>query len=149
MKYICLYLADLNDNPPKFGNDTLVFHYPENQPENSKVGTVVVTDPDVGKNSHVTFQLLDSGDAHLFYIGGDSSSGDRGSCDIYSRSEFDYEVDRREYQLLLRAESEPLRSDVVVIIKITDVNDNVPTMEDFEIIFNNSRTYWSTACFGT
>ena len=130
---VAVQILDLNDNPPKFPNDTLVFLFPENQPENSKVGTVTVTDPDLGKHSHVQFKLLETGDSNLFYIG--ESTG--GSTNIYSKSELDYEVDRREYQLLLRAESEPLRSDVVVLVKITDVNDNVPNMENFEIIFNN------------
>ena len=130
---VAVQVLDLNDNPPKFPNDTLVFLYPENQPADSKVGTVVVTDPDLGQHAAVAFQLLETSDAQHFYI--DASSA--GSTDIYSKSEFDYEVDRREYQLLLRAESTPLRSDVVVLIKITDVNDNYPTMENFEIVFNN------------
>jgi hypothetical protein len=127
-------VLDLNDNPPFFSNDTLVFNFPENQPSGSKVGTIYVTDPDIGANSEVRFKLLNTtADAQYFFIDDSSSSG---STVLYTRKEFDYEVDRRDYNLLLRAESEPLRTDVVVIVQLADVNDNYPIIADFEIIFN-------------
>ena len=136
MVKVAIQILDLNDNPPKFKNDTLVFNFPENLPSGSKVGTVHVSDPDIGKNSLVHFTMLETGeDSKYFFIDDATSNGN--TVAIFSKREFDYEVDRRDYQLLLRAESSPLRSDVVVKIKLTDVNDNYPTMEDFDIIFNN------------
>lgn len=127
-------VLDLNDNPPRFPNDTLVFRFPENLPSGSKVGTIYVTDPDLGKNSDVRFRLLNTtSDEQYFFIDDSSTSG---STVLYTRREFDYEVDRKEYQLLLRAESDPLRTDVVVIVQLADVNDNYPTIQDFDIVFN-------------
>lgn len=127
-------ILDLNDNPPFFNNDTLIFNLPENLPSGSKVGTIYVTDPDVGANSEVRFKLLNSTvDAQYFFIDDSSSAG---STVLYTRKEFDYEVDRREYTLLLRAESEPLRTDAVVLVQLADVNDNHPIIQDFDIIFN-------------
>ena len=109
-------LLDLNDNPPYFANDTLVYNLPENLPSGSKVGTIYVKDPDIGANSEVRFKLLNTtADAQYFFIDDSSSSG---STVLYTRKEFDYEVDRRDYNLLLRAESEPLRTDVVVIVQL-------------------------------
>ena len=136
MVKVSIQVLDLNDNPPKFENDTLVFNFPENLPSGSKVGTVYVTDPDIGKNSQVKFKMLEAGeDSKYFFIDDATSNGN--TVAIFSRREFDYEVDRRNYQLVLRAESSNLRSDVVVKIKLTDVNDNYPIMKDFDIIFNN------------
>ena len=127
-------ILDLNDNPPIFSDDTIVFSFPENLPSGSKVGTIHVTDPDIGSNSEVRFRLLNSTlDEQFFFIDDSSSSG---STVLYTRKEFDYEVDRREYQLQLRAESDPLRTDVLVIVKLADVNDNYPIIQDFNIIFN-------------
>ena len=136
MVKVSIQVLDLNDNPPKFENDTLIFNFPENLPSGSKVGTVYVTDPDIGKNSQVKFKMLEAGeDSKYFFIDDATSNGN--TVAIFSRREFDYEVDRRNYQLVLRAESSNLRSDVVVKIKLTDVNDNYPIMKDFDIIFNN------------
>lgn len=127
-------ILDLNDNPPFFANDTLVFNLPENLPSGSKVGTIQVTDPDMGSNSEVRFKLLNStADAQFFFIDDSSSAG---STVLYTRKEFDYEADRHEYNLLLRAESAPLRTDAVVIVQLADVNDNYPIIQDFDIIFN-------------
>ena len=135
-------ILDINDNPPYFPNDTMVFNLPENLPSGSKVGTIYVTDPDVGANSEVRFRLLNTtSDEKYFFIDDSSSSG---STVLYTRKEFDYEVDRREYNLLLRAESDPLRTDVVVIVKLADVNDNYPIIQDFDIVFNQrSDEYFS------
>ena len=134
MVKVGITVLDLNDNPPLFANDTLVFNLPENLPSGSKVGTIHVKDPDIGANADVRFRLLNTtADAQYFFIDDSSSSG---STVLYTRKEFDYEVDRRDYNLLLRAESHPLRTDVVVLVRLADVNDNHPIIQDFDIIFN-------------
>ena len=121
-------ILDLNDNPPSFreieedgpNKGAIVFSFPENLPSGSKVGTIHVTDPDIGSNSEVRFRLLNTTlDEQFFFIDDSSSSG---STVLYTRKEFDYEVDRRQYQLQLRAESDPLRADVLVVVKLADVS---------------------------
>lgn len=61
------------------------------------------------------YRLLNNTDEKYFFIDESSSTG---TTTLYSKREFDYEVDRREYQLLLRAESEPLRTDIVVLVQV-------------------------------
>jgi hypothetical protein len=52
------------------------------------------------------------------------------------------------FQLLLRAESEPLRTDALVIVQLSDVNDNHPTIEDFDIVFNNRINEYFSGAIG-
>ena len=145
MVHVGITVLDLNDNPPRFPNDTITFRFPENLPSGSKVGTITVEDPDIGQNAVIKFRLLKNADEKYFFIDDSSTTG---STVLYSKREFDYEVDRREYQLLLRAESEPLRTDALVIVQLSDVNDNHPTIEDFDIVFNNRINEYFSGAIG-
>ena len=79
-------------------------------------------DPDIGQNAIIKFRLLKNADEKYFFIDDTSKSG---STVLYSKREFDYELDRREYQLLLRAESEPLRTDVLVVVQVLKFSSKV------------------------
>lgn len=48
-------------------------------------------------------------------------------------TELDYESPRKKYDLVVRAASPPLRSDVHVEVIVTDVNDNAPFLKDFHV----------------
>ena len=121
------------------------FRFPENLPSGSKVGVIEVEDPDIGQNAVIKFRLLKNPDEKYFFIDDSSTTG---STVLYSKREFDYELDRREYQLLLRAESEPLRTDVLVLVQLSDVNDNHPTIDDFSIVFNNRINEYFSGAIG-
>lgn len=60
----------------------------------------------------------------------------------------DYESPKKKFELVIRAASPPLRSDALVQILVTDVNDNAPVLKDFQIIFNNFKDFFPTAPIG-
>ncbi|QQP58448.1 Starry night, partial [Caligus rogercresseyi] len=137
---VIVTVLDVNDNPPKFKNDTLYFTLSENMPIGSRVGVVRAVDPDLGDNSEIIYTLLHSPDKKYF-------SMQRNELDdsvlILSQKEFDYETDKTSYKLLLQAESNPLQSEISIIILITDQNDNLPDLKDFKIIFNHPNEFFS------
>lgn len=47
--------------------------------------------------------------------------------------ELDYESSNKKFELVIRAASPPLRTDVHVEIMVTDVNDNAPILKDFQV----------------
>lgn len=54
-------------------------------------------------------------------------------AELLTRVELDYESPRKRFELIVRAASPPLRSDVHVEILVTDVNDNAPKLKDFQV----------------
>jgi 5,10-methenyltetrahydromethanopterin hydrogenase len=58
MVHVGITVQDLNDNPPRFPNDTITFRFPENLPSGSKVGTITVEDPDVGQVTILQISLF-------------------------------------------------------------------------------------------
>ncbi|XP_071746088.1 LOW QUALITY PROTEIN: protocadherin-like wing polarity protein stan [Lepeophtheirus salmonis] len=137
---IIVTVLDVNDNPPKFKNDTLYFTLSENMPIGSRVGIVKAIDPDIGDNSDVVYHLLHSPDKKYFSMEENALDD---SVVILSQKEFDYETDKTSYKLLLRAESSPLQSEISIVILITDQNDNLPDLKDFKIIFNHPNEFFS------
>ena len=130
---VIINILDVNDNPPVFENDTMIYYLNENSPYGTKIGDIVVRDPDIGENSEISFQLLNSSDSKYFYLGEFNQAG---GISLFSKREFDFEKDRSEYFLGIRAESTPLRTDANIHVKLLDVNDNQPTLDDFYILHN-------------
>lgn len=54
-------------------------------------------------------------------------------AELVTMVELDYESPRKRFDLIVRAASPPLRSDVHVEILVTDVNDNAPRLKDFHV----------------
>lgn len=54
-------------------------------------------------------------------------------AELLTRVELDYESPHKRFELIVRAASPPLRSDVHVEILVTDVNDNAPKLKDFQV----------------
>jgi len=54
-------------------------------------------------------------------------------AEILTMVDLDYESSRKKFELLVRAASPPLRSDVRLEILVTDVNDNAPVLKDFQV----------------
>lgn len=63
-------------------------------------------------------------------------------------TDLDYESSKKKFDLIIRAASAPLRSDVHVEIIVTDVNDNAPVLKDFNVLFNNFRDCFPTGPIG-
>ena len=114
-------VLDANDNPPTFVKSAFSFFFPEN----SKLGTAVVTlnatDPDLGVNGRVTYSLeTDTGGCFAL----DSETGS-----LTVAHHLDREV-REFYDLTVKAVDgnpvAPLSSYAMVRVRVVDVNDVAP-----------------------
>ncbi len=125
-KNIHLTVADVNDNPPVFQEQSYRAHVQENNKPGSSICSVSATDPDWRQNGTVVYSLLSSD-----LIGAPVSSflsinGDTGV--IHAVRSFDYEQ-LKSFKVLVLARdngSPPLSSNVTVSVFITDENDNSP-----------------------
>ena len=142
---IIVDIKDINDNPPIFSSDQLEYFIKENSPIGSVVGLIEAEDPDEGENSKISYSIIGGRDADLFHLEVDAG---KSSARLISNTEFDHETEKTVFQLLLRAESPPLRTDIPVVVKVQDQNDNSPQLNDFRIIFNNYENNFPTAPIG-
>ena len=142
---IVIDVTDINDNPPIFNSDQLEYYIKENSPVGSVVGVIEAMDPDEGENGRISYSIIGGRDQHLFHL--DTESG-KNSAKLISDTEFDHESEETEFQLMLRAESPPLRTDIPIVVKVEDVNDNAPQLNDFRIIFNNYENNFPTEPIG-
>ncbi|KAH7641931.1 protocadherin-like wing polarity protein stan isoform x3 [Dermatophagoides farinae] len=151
-------IEDCNDNPPRFASDRLRFYVPENSPIGSVVGELRATDADEGANARIEYTIVGGSDMKWFALKSTSSSSQQQSsisssssaldssinsvATLITRTELDFESEKKVYNIIVRASSLPLRNDVDVEIHVTDVNDHAPLLRDFAIIFNNYRGHF-------
>ena len=116
-------ILDVNDNPPQFTKMTYKFSFPENFHMNSSVGRVFASDPDNGENGTVIYTIIDGSN---FII--DSQSGE-----IKTEIVFDREV-QENYTIIVGAHDNSsdvqLSSTAVVVVMISDENDNPPVFTE-------------------
>ncbi|XP_032411727.1 protocadherin gamma-A12-like [Xiphophorus hellerii] len=125
-KTIHLSVADINDNPPAFEEQSYSAYVSENNKPGSSLCTVSARDPDWRQNGTVIYSLLPgevNGASVSSYL---SVNGDTGV--IHAVRSFDYEQFRSfKVQVMARDNgSPPLSSNVTVGVFISDVNDNSP-----------------------
>ncbi|XP_034944720.1 protocadherin-like wing polarity protein stan isoform X2 [Chelonus insularis] len=142
---IIIKIEDVNDSPPSFKSDKIVLYIPENSPIGSSVGEIYAHDPDEGPNAIVQYSIVGGEDANSFQL--NTRSGENKAV-LVTLEEFDYESPKKKFEIFVRATSPPLRSDVLVQIMVTDVNDNAPVLKDFQIIFNNFKDFFPTSAIG-
>lgn len=126
-------VEDINDNAPQFARDEIIAFVPENQKIGSTVAVIEAVDPDDGVNANVEYSFEGGLDADKFILA--NQPGD--PAIIVNRVDLDYESEKKVYYIRLKAASGTLFSAALIIIKVKDVNDNVPVLKDFIIIFNN------------
>nr|XP_056718424.1 protocadherin gamma-B5-like isoform X17 [Euleptes europaea] len=123
---ISLQIADINDNSPAFEESSYNLFVPENNPLGASIYTVKALDPDLDRNSKITYSILASNIEDLplsSYVSINSETGT-----IYAQRSFDYEQ-FREFHIQVKAQdggSPPLSSNVTVWVFILDQNDNSP-----------------------
>ncbi|XP_052344189.1 protocadherin beta-15-like [Oncorhynchus keta] len=125
-KSVQLSVADVNDNPPVFEEQSYKAHVTENNKPGSSVCSVTARDPDWRQNGTVIYSLL-PGEVNGVPVSSFLSvNGDTGV--IHAVRSFDYEQFRSfKVHLVARDNgSPPLSSNVTVSVFITDVNDNSP-----------------------
>ncbi|XP_060904070.1 protocadherin beta-15-like [Labrus mixtus] len=125
-KTVQLSVADINDNPPVFEEQSYSASVSENNKPGSTLCSVSARDPDWRQNGTVVYSLL-SGEVNgapvSSYV---SVNGDTGV--IHAVRSFDYEQ-FRSFKVHVMARdngSPPLSSNVTVSVFISDVNDNSP-----------------------
>ncbi|XP_048088460.1 protocadherin beta-16-like isoform X39 [Alosa alosa] len=116
-------VLDANDNLPVFSETV----YKVSLPENSHLGTVVVTvsatDADEGANGEITYEFshISDKEARLFSI-----NEVTGEINMIGTVDFE---DKNEYELWVKAkDGAGLASNAKVDVEITDVNDNAPVI---------------------
>uniref|UniRef100_A0A3Q3E9C7 Cadherin domain-containing protein n=1 Tax=Labrus bergylta TaxID=56723 RepID=A0A3Q3E9C7_9LABR len=125
-KTVQLSVADINDNPPVFEEQSYSAYVSENNKPGSTLCSVSARDPDWRQNGTVVYSLL-SGEVNgapvSSYV---SVNGDTGV--IHAVRSFDYEQFRNfKVHVMARDNgSPPLSSNVTVSVFISDVNDNSP-----------------------
>ncbi|XP_033948397.2 protocadherin beta-15-like [Pseudochaenichthys georgianus] len=125
-KTVQLSVADINDNPPVFEEQSYSAHVTENNKPGSTLCSVTARDPDWRQNGTVIYSLLPgevNGAPVSSYL---SVNGDTGV--IHAVRAFDYEQ-FRSFKVHVMARdngSPPLSSNVTVSVFISDVNDNSP-----------------------
>ncbi|XP_037101706.1 cadherin EGF LAG seven-pass G-type receptor 3 isoform X1 [Syngnathus acus] len=127
--HIQVTVLDVNDNAPVFPADDFEVLVRENSAVGSVVAQITATDPDEGANAQIMYQIVEGNIPEIFQM--DIFSGE-----LTSLIDLDYEA-RNEYVIVVQATSAPLVSRATVRIKLVDQNDNKPSLQDFQIIFNN------------
>uniref|UniRef100_A0A673W0C8 Cadherin domain-containing protein n=1 Tax=Salmo trutta TaxID=8032 RepID=A0A673W0C8_SALTR len=125
-KSVQLSVADVNDNPPVFEEQSYKAHVTENNKPGASVCSVTARDPDWRQNGTVIYSLL-PGEVNGVPVSSFLSvNGDTGV--IHAVKSFDYEQFRSfKVHVVARDNgSPPLSSNVTVSVFITDVNDNSP-----------------------
>uniref|UniRef100_A0A5F8GEF6 Protocadherin gamma subfamily C, 5 n=1 Tax=Monodelphis domestica TaxID=13616 RepID=A0A5F8GEF6_MONDO len=137
--HISLEVADINDNPPIFGQAFYTAYIEENNVRGASIYSVTACDPDSEENSRVTYSIEEDifqGAPLSSYISINSENGI-----LYSLQSLDYEQ-FRDLQLQVTARDSgnpPLSSNVSLTLFILDQNDNVP-----EILYPTFPTDGST-----
>ena len=121
---VSIFIDDVNDNAPVFQKPEKKIYFDENRPAGTRVMRVMAEDADSGENARISYSLANIEAEELpFEI-------DHFTGVIKARRLIDYESDRRDYVLRVRASDwgTPFRrqSEILVKIHIKDINDNRP-----------------------
>ncbi|XP_077387937.1 protocadherin-11 X-linked isoform X1 [Festucalex cinctus] len=123
-------ISDVNDNRPVFKHSDLEVTVPENAPAGTSVVQLHATDADLGSNAQIHFafsnQISASTKRH-FAI--DSTTGL-----ITVKQSLDRELTPVHKLIVLASDGSSTPSRATVTVNVTDVNDNVPSIDTRYII---------------
>ncbi|XP_037031417.1 fat-like cadherin-related tumor suppressor homolog isoform X7 [Bradysia coprophila] len=126
---------DMNDNDPVFEQSNVTIWVDENEPAGTTVTKVTARDKDSGENAYISYSIANLNDVP-FDI-------DHFSGVIRTSKLIDYESMRREYILRVRASDWGLpyrrQTEMQLVIKVRDVNDNRPQFEKIDCVGHLSR----------
>ncbi|KAG9491170.1 hypothetical protein GDO78_006506 [Eleutherodactylus coqui] len=121
---VLVNVEDVNDHRPVFSQSVYTSHVKEKLPPSKPVIQLLASDEDSGKNQEVSYHIIGNeteGTHEFFHI-------NHKTGEISTTQELDYEA-TRQFQLKVRATDNgvpALYSDALVIINVTDMNDNPP-----------------------
>uniref|UniRef100_A0AAZ3P3D0 Cadherin domain-containing protein n=1 Tax=Oncorhynchus tshawytscha TaxID=74940 RepID=A0AAZ3P3D0_ONCTS len=124
---IIVYVADVNDNAPRFSGPIMNVYLKENSPVGGLVASLTAHDPDMNENAQMSYSFLEGNNAIPLstMININSLTGE-----IYSMQSFNYE-EVKQFQFQVQATDSgvpPLSSNVTVNVFILDENDNSPVI---------------------
>lgn len=126
---VSVNLLDINDNAPRFPNQTVNLEISEESLIGSSITLQGAQDADSGNNSKISYRLLETDTP--FSVEGGSYPDGRSLLRIIVKEKIDREI-RGAYTLTVIAEDsapEPRNGTLFVNLKIRDVNDNRPRFE--------------------
>lgn len=133
-------LTDVNDNPPRFPQNTVHLRVLESSPVGTAIGRIKATDADTGKNAEVEYRIIDGDGTDMFDI---ITEKDTQEGIITVKKPLDYES-RRLYTLKVEAENThvdprfyylgPFKDTTIVKISIEDV-DEAPVFSRSSYLF--------------
>ncbi|XP_067425628.1 cadherin-10 isoform X3 [Emydura macquarii macquarii] len=133
-------LTDVNDNPPRFPQNTIHLRIPESSPVGTAIGSVKATDADTGKNAEMEYRIIDGDGTDMFDI---VTQKDTQEGIITVRKPLDYET-RRLYTLKVEAENihvdpqfyylGPFKDTTIVKISVED-GDEPPVFSRSSYLF--------------
>ncbi|XP_073425558.1 cadherin-10-like isoform X2 [Dendrobates tinctorius] len=94
-------LTDVNDNPPRFSQNTYHLSVSESAPTGTAVGHIKAVDADIGRNAEVRYRIIDGDEMNMFDITTEKATQD-GVLTI--RKRLDYES-KRLYTLKMEVEN--------------------------------------------
>ncbi|XP_009890940.1 PREDICTED: protocadherin Fat 2 [Charadrius vociferus] len=122
-------VEDINDNPPVFSQMIYTASVSESLPAQTPVVQLSASDKDSGRNKVVSYQILDDGSDSTKFFNIDASTGQ-----ITTAQALDYEKNQ-QFRMKVRAADHgmpPLSSDALVIVDVTDINDNPPEFSQLQ-----------------
>ncbi|XP_038652234.1 protocadherin-10-like [Scyliorhinus canicula] len=125
---ILVSISDINDNVPRFTQASYNVFLMENNIPGTSIFAVTAFDPDLDKNSKLSYFLLEYRREDVSRSGDVTVNSETGH--IYALRSFDYEI-RKEIQIKIQAQdagTPPLSSTAIVNIVILDQNDNAPVI---------------------
>lgn len=122
--FVTIHVLDINDNPPRFVNNSFFVNVPEKQAVGTVVTTVTAKDKDAGNNGRVRYTIDQGNAGRVFEINVTSGV-------IILRKLLDFER-RSKYQLRIVARDQGQNSQssfLYVTVFVLDSNDNRPTFD--------------------
>uniref|UniRef100_A0A8D0KTB8 FAT atypical cadherin 2 n=1 Tax=Strix occidentalis caurina TaxID=311401 RepID=A0A8D0KTB8_STROC len=122
-------VEDINDNPPIFSQIIYTASVSESLPAQTPVVQLFASDKDSGRNKVVSYQILDDGSGATKFFNIDANTGQ-----ITTAQALDYEKNQ-QFRMKVRAIDHgmpPLSSDALVIVDVTDINDNPPEFSQLQ-----------------
>ncbi|XP_025074144.1 protein dachsous-like, partial [Pogonomyrmex barbatus] len=118
-------VQDVNDNPPVFNQTRYVASVPENATVGTPVLAVNATDADAGDNGRIEYSInrRQSDREEMFRI--DSETGM-----VYVNKALDFESKERHELVIVARDcgAQPLEASAFLSVRVTDVNDNQPSI---------------------
>ena len=127
--YIQVKLQDINDNSPRFTEDSYLWHISENSHPRSIMLQVNATDPDYGENAEIKYSIKGP-ESQWFAV--DPVTGV-----VRTKFSLDHEVQAvHKVTIMARDKGEPQRSAIVILtVDVMDTNDEKPEFTQDVYIF--------------